>query len=254
MQDMKYGERLQNWMLIIVLGGSALAIAQTFRPADPMPLQTPDYTFPASVAVPAWQLLHSYKAAESRTSGPAFVSRLDESAIAGRHYQYLRKGMTIAVEMRYLVNAAVDVPSILQDSTLKRHQPDFTKQNDAGLGTYILFYQQDAPHFSACITPDGQTLVQAEEFRRHQTHPSVMVKRLLPWILGQAPLRDNRCLWVNLTIVPDTSPQGQPNQGSQDLRSNSQTIAELKTAWAEWIQEWQHRFPDPEFSSEFSRS
>lgn len=245
---MKHGERLQNWMLIIVLGGSTLAIAQTFHPADNVTPQKPDYTFPARVAVPNWQLLHSYEAAESRTFGPALVSRLDESAIAGRHYQYLRNGRTIAVEMRYLVNASVDVPSILQDSTLKRHQPDFTKQNDADLGSYILFYQQDAPHLSACITPDGQTLVQAEEFRRHQTHPSVVAKRLLPWILGQAPLRDNRCLWVNLTIVPNTHSQGKSIQNSQDLRSNPQTVAELKTAWAEWIQEWQHRFPDSELS------
>ncbi|NDJ19111.1 cyanoexosortase A system-associated protein [Myxacorys almedinensis] len=240
MQALKHGERLQHvqqWMLAIALGGSLLAIAKTFFPSDSLP-KTPTFTFPTSVSIPGWQFLQSNEVAVQKRFSPALVSRLDEHTIAGRQYQYRRAGNAITIEMRYLMRGIVDVPSILQERTLTLNQPEWTPRDRASIGTYALYEQNRTPHISTCITPHGNTLVQDSEFRRYQTYPTVVIKRLLPWVLGQAPLRDTRCLWVDISIK-HTVPAPVPTAASP------LSTPELEEAWAEWVQSWQGRFPQP---------
>ncbi|MBW4418476.1 MAG: cyanoexosortase A system-associated protein [Myxacorys californica WJT36-NPBG1] len=244
---MKHGERLQNGMLTIVLGASVLAIAKTFIPTDTLSTQTSTYAFPANVSIPGWRLLQSNPIAAQQTLSPALVSRLDEFTIAGRHYQYLRQDMPISVETRYLMRGYVDVPSILQDSTLTLNQPEFVIRDRAGVGTYVLFYQQGIPHLSTCIASHGETLVHGNEFRRREIYPSVVIKRLLPWVLGQAPLRDTRCLWINISTTAQGAKQGSSaSLGEAIAVSQNAAPPELEAALAEWVQKWQNHFPNPD--------
>lgn len=241
---MKHWERLQNGMLAIALGASIVAIAKTFIPTNPLSAQTPTYTFPVMIAIPGWQPLQSDALAVQRTLSPALVSRLDEFTIAGRHYRYLRRGIPISIETRYLKRGYVDVPSILQDSTLTFNQPEFSIRDRSGVGTYVLFHRQDIPHLSTCIAPHGKTLVRDSEFRRHETYPSVIVNRLLPWVLGQAPLRDTRCLWIDISMITQGAKQGFSASLAAGVESSQNSAPpELEAALAEWVQGWQNHFP-----------
>lgn len=54
--------------------------------------------------------------------------------------------------------------------------------------------------------------------------------RILPWLVGEAPLRDKRCLLVHMSVPTDGLTPDQANAALEDV-------------WFAWVDWWQNRFP-----------
>jgi cyanosortase A-associated protein len=63
-------------------------------------------------------------------------------------------------------------------------------------------------YLDACINSRGGSTFTEEQFRANRIQYDVQFNRLLPWLLGQQELRDQRCLWTHLSIpLNQSSPE-----------------------------------------------
>lgn len=222
---MKAWEQVRNSLLTAILIGCGAVLTKVLMfPAQKPAL--PTYTFPESVQLPRWQFVESIPIAQQK---PALATSVDDLAIASRHYRYERDGTTIDIEMRYFVETYTDVPELLKDSTVFARKPDLTLARSS-LGAYAVFGRSNKLHLSACIPPTLETTVTNGELRSSQNRPEVLVHRVAPWFLGQAPLRDLRCLWTTLSVSIDNKPEAEVQQT-------------LEQAWPEWVGWWQQHYP-----------
>lgn len=232
---MKSWEQVRNLGLIATLASSVLVLGNALsKPYAALPPQ-PSYSFAQTVPLAGWQLVQSIPTAAHKSVGPGFVTSVDDLAIAGQHYHYLRNGKPLDIEMRYFVNSYVDVADVLEDFTIANRNQKFTVVQ-ASIGSYTLYQRSGKLHLAACITPSAQTTVTEGEFRGSQNRPAVLATRIVPWFLGFEPLRDIRCLWSQLSI-PAAGPD------SITVSPDSQEARELAQAWGEWAQWWKKNYP-----------
>jgi cyanosortase A-associated protein len=189
----------------------------------------PTFVFPTRIPLREWQFVQSDALMNHVETAPAFVTSVDAQTVSGQHYRYLRNGTPLNIEMRYFVNTYIHVPSILEDSTLTSRKPIYQVDEQSDRGEYALFSKDGMVHRSACITQYGGTSVSDRQLRQQQNTLPVLSKRFFPWFLGQAPLRDLRCMWVNLSI---------------DARAVDEHPQWLDEVWSEWVQWWQNHYPD----------
>nr|WP_274381996.1 cyanoexosortase A system-associated protein [Myxacorys almedinensis] len=188
----------------------------------------PKFTFPTTIPLREWQFVQSYAMTLHQETAPAFVTSVDAQTLSGRHYQYLHNEIPLAVEMRYFVDTYLHVPAILEDSTLASRKPDYTVV-EVPTGEYAVVKEFGKVHRSACITQYGGTSVSDRMLRQRQNTLPVLSRRFFPWFLGQAPLRDLRCLWVKMAI---------------DARVAIDQPRLMDHAWLDWVQWWQKHYPD----------
>jgi len=176
------------------------------------------FIFPEEVPLPGWQPLASHP----------LVKPINKELIAGRRYQYSQNERVLDIEMRYLGSSTGDVKILMKDYTSLPWSLVLYKKD--GIGFYSSLVYQERVYLSACINPEGGTTVTERQFKQSRNRYSVVPSRLLPWLLGQKPLKDTRCLWALLSIpIKDTSPE-----------AASQSLEKVWFSWYEW---WQPRFP-----------
>lgn len=223
----------RNTLLIAALVCSLIVLGKaTFAPAKPQPL--PSYSFPQQAptvatqfpegVIAGWQFVQATPIAVAKLRAPALATSLDDLTVSGQQYQYQRNGTAIAIEMRYFVDTYTDASEILKDATIFSRRVNFTVERSSR-GSYAQFQADGTRHIAACLTPTGETSVTNADLRGSQNHPSVLVQRFTPWFLGQAPLRDLRCLWIHVS-APDSIDQ-----------------AELKQIFSTWVGAWQTQYP-----------
>jgi cyanosortase A-associated protein len=208
-------------LLMIVCGGVFVVLGKSiFHPAITI-RNTSLVTLPTSVFLNGWQFLESRSLYDQTSDRPSYLS--------GRLYRYRNTHSQLNIQMRYLVNTNGDVSAYIQDYTLlkvKLEDVDIYRQVETG--SYSLFVDGKYAYLSACINPHGSSTVFAKEFKHNRNFYDIRY-RLLPWLLGQ-PLKDERCLWVQMsTPIRSSSPE------------SSYTI--LKTVWVTWHQWCQAHFP-----------
>lgn len=210
--------------VLIVLGHSILG-NPTLSNRSPMP-----FTFPDRVPLSNWQ---------AKDSHPLTAKALNASQpMAGWQYQYQQNNLLLQVEMRYLaddessqqplpllIRTFTNLPPTVLQSAETRARPN--------IGFYSLFSHQQMAYLSTCINPRGGSTVTSEQFQQNRNSYDLRLDRFLPWVLGKAPLRDNRCLWVLMSIP------------AQPTRSPSDHYPTLETAWVNWADWWQEHFPKP---------
>ncbi|KAM3104857.1 cyanoexosortase A system-associated protein [Phormidesmis sp. 146-20] len=201
---------------LCVLGKTIVAPAQEVDTVATIAL-------PAKVTLPGWQFLASYPLIVNPQS-PGLTSPVTEQTIAGRAYQYAQNGVPLTIEMRYFVNSYTHVPSAIEESSLTSTQPLLTIRQRNGF--YALFSRQNRTHLSACIPVYGESTVSDRQFIQNQNRVEVLSKRSLPWLLGQAALRDRQCLWATLSIPSTASPE------------------QLEAAWDNWYPLWRGSLRD----------
>lgn len=203
---MKHWQKLRSILLALTLGSALLVLGKTI--AFPTPENRPISVFnlPARVSLEGWQFVSSRPLAVD-LNRPALLSPVDEQTISGRAYRYQRNGVLLTVEVRYFVNSYIHVPAIVEESSLLSKKPNLTALKQKNTGFYMLFDEEEQTHLSACISASGGSTVTDRQFIQNQNSVEVLSNRLLPWLLGQAPLRDRRCLWVNLSVPLTASPQ-----------------------------------------------
>jgi cyanosortase A-associated protein len=200
--------------VFFVLGKSILAPSVTKYATAAL------FVFPANVPLEGWQPLASRPTSESN-------SELLQ-AIAQKHYRYDRDGLVLDIEMRYFTGSDGDVRGFLRHYTSLVSSPILRQQEK--IGFYGLVADRQRAYLSACINPRGGSTVTDRQFKQNRYRYDVQLNRLLPWLLGEEPLRDNRCLWAHLSVP---------------LEKNSPETAYqvLEDVWFSWYEWWHIRFP-----------
>ncbi len=226
---MKQWQLLRTILLASTFGSILMVLGQSIFHPTTNNRQVSTFDLPDEILLQGWQFMGSYPLTTQSAQSPGLLTGVDENSIAARHYQYRQKGVQLEIEMRYFANSYIDVPSIIQGASLASRNPTITLRDLSGIGAYAIFNQQGRTHLSTCIKPLGRTTVSDRQFHQNQNRVEVLSDRVLPWFLGQAPLRDMQCLWANLSISANASPK------------TDEEI--LRVAWASWHPWWRQNFP-----------
>jgi len=209
-------------LLALTCGSVFLVLGKVILAPNPNKFTAAAFTFPPQVPLPEWQLQESRPLAEPTASHP--------NLITGRYYQYSQKGFPLNIEMRYLVGTGGETKDLIEEYS--SFQPSVVSRQKNGVGFYGLLVHQQRAYLSACINPRGGSTATGRQFTQNRRVYDVHWSRVLPWLLGQQPLVDSRCLWAYLSI---------PIEGS----SPEKAYQTLEKAWFYWYQWWQPRFPKP---------
>ncbi|MCU0549615.1 MAG: cyanoexosortase A system-associated protein, partial [Leptolyngbya sp. Prado105] len=118
---------------------------------------------------------------------------------SGRQYQYQQGKSTIDIEIRHLVNTEGNIKDYLQVyRSMTLQQPPDIRQKD---GFYGIFTHQDRTYLSACVNSRGGSTFSGTQFARNRNLQDIRPDRIVPWLLGAESLRDQRCLWVELSVA-----------------------------------------------------
>ena len=229
---MKQWQRFRTILLAVTFGSVLLVLGKSVLYPITVDHKILTFDLPDKILLRGWRFVGSYPLTTQSAQSPGLMTSVDENSIAARHYRYVQNGVQLEIEMRHFANSYIDVPSIIEESTLGAKNPTIVLRDLPGIGAYAVFRQQGHTHLSTCIKPLGQTTVSARQFQQSQNSVEVLSDRVVPWFLGQASLRDMRCLWANLSISANASPE------------TDEEI--LSGAWASWQPWWRQNFPSVE--------
>ena len=176
------------------------------------------FVFPEAVPLPQWQLKASSPLPEPTEEHPELIAQ--------KHYQYVQNDLPLNIEMRYLTDGNLrqlmrKYTSISSSAVVRQHQ---------GVGYYGLLVDRQRAYLSACINPQGGSTFTPQQFNQNRYLYDQRWQRILPWLLSQQSLPDQRCLWAHLSIpVQNSTPEA--------------AYKKLENAWFSWHQWWQPHFP-----------
>ncbi|ARV61870.1 cyanoexosortase A system-associated protein [Nostocales cyanobacterium HT-58-2] len=193
--------------------------------ANVMLLPTKDkgtpFVFPEYIPLPQWRLSVSHPL-------PKPTKKQTEILLSQKHYRYLKEGLLLDIEMRYLTDG--DVVKFLQDFNFISSSAVIRQRE--GVGYYGLGVDKQRAYLSACINPQSGSTFTVEQFHKKKDLYTINPQHLLSWLLNNKKLQDKRCLWAHLSIpLKDSSPEA--------------AYQVLENAWFSWYKWWQLRFPKP---------
>lgn len=224
---MKPWENVRNlWLATVLVSSSLVVLRLATTPAQKPP--EPTYTFPASIPLSNSNFVKATPIGVQKRYTPSLATSADDLTISGQSYRYIRNGQSIEIEMRYFDRLS-HVPDILRETTIQLNRIEFAQQRMA-TGTVAMYQRSNRLFLTACITPFGETTVEGSEIGSLQLRPAILARRAIPWLLGQEPLRDRRCLWTRISMpINPTSPET--------------TQQDLGQVWSEWINWWNSHYP-----------
>lgn len=199
--------------VFLVLGKSVFYPASDNRTVAP-------FTFPPSIPLPGWQPLATQPLTEQVGKNPKYI--------AGQRYQYAQEDLQLDIEMHYLVDTVGDIQDLVKTGDAQKS----SIRQQAQTGFYTVFTDKDKAYLRSCINPKGPATVNDRQFKQNRNFYDIQSPRLLLWLIGQEKLKDERCLWANLSI---------PLKGS----SPEAAYQHLEAVWFPWYQWWHTRFPEP---------
>lgn len=221
---MKAWARTRNFWLAAALVSSSLVILKLALTSAQKPLP-PSYTFPASIPLSRWQFVQATPIGLQKLYTPSLATSADDLTISGKHYRYLRKDQPISIEMRYFGDYS-SVSDIVKEATVQLERIQLTPAKSS-VGAHAIYQRSNQLFITGCIPPSRETTITAGQLRGAQNRPDVLARRALPWFLGQASLRDLRCVWVRMSMPINST----------------NTSEDLEQAWIEWVQWWQKNYP-----------
>lgn len=211
------------FLLAAIFGSTVWVLGRAI--AAPKATATTQQTYPLPETIP----LNSW--AESASSQLAPAADLP----AGRQYQYRQQKQPLEVQVRMLVGDGNVSRFLFVYTPIRSANANLQIKHQAGVGYYGVLTHDNKAYLSACINSRGESTVTESQFMQNRYTHDLQFTRVLPWILGQEPLLDQRCLWT-LMYVPL----------SADAKTNPTAIAEafktLETAWFAWYEWWEKRF------------
>ena len=242
---MFFQQRLRTSILCITCFGVFVACgklilfppaARQFAPAA--------FEFPAAVPLSGWQLAATRPLEQEPNNQKA-----RQNLLSGKLYSYQQtiskpnaseqntsepNASSLQIEMRYTIDTSGNVLGFLRNYTsvsLAAVQPSLRdERHREGMGYYLVFVDQQRAYLTSCINPRGDSTVTLPQFRHNRYTYDMRADRIFHWLLNAEGIRDDRCLWVNM---------------STSLEKNPPQVAysRLENAWSSWYHWWQPRFP-----------
>lgn len=171
------------YVCVLTAGTIAVLIKAHFYPNQPI---VTAFEIPQTLELPDWTL---------KSSSP--LNDNQSTFQSGRSYQYQQDQNAIDIEIRHVVNTDGDVRDYLQVyQSITPTQSPTVQYKD---GFYGLFNHQNRSYLSACINPKGESTFTGVQFARNRNLYDIRFDRIVPWIFSATSLRDQRCLWVQLS-------------------------------------------------------
>ena len=129
------------------------------------------------------------------------------------------------VETRYFANAVRGNLGLINNyGEIDDVSPSQVEVNHkAETGYYGVFTHQNKAYLTTCLRPQGKSVFTAQQLADAANEN--MSRRILPWLLGTADLRDWSCLWVNMSV------------SLTDL-TQEEAYRLLQEQWEHWYQSW----------------
>ena len=222
-------QRLQNSILLFTCLGVFVTLGKVVLFPAPVRHETPaTFELPADVPLAGWQL-QGARPLEQQPNTKSAQQRL----LSNQLYEYQQGNLPLRIEMRYAIETSGNVMGFLANYTnvpLERIQPKLRDERyQAGLGHYLIFENNRRTYLASCINPQGESTVTLPQFRHNRYFNDIRINRLWGWLVNSETIRDDRCLWVNMSLPSaENSPQA--------------TTAVLESVWASWYHWWQPRF------------
>ncbi|MFK0729843.1 MAG: cyanoexosortase A system-associated protein [Gloeotrichia echinulata GP01] len=147
--------------------------------------------------------------------------------LSGKDYSYIKNDKRLELQMRYVVNTRGEPNPFLEtlsENLIKDSQKNIRYVK--GIGYYALYSDSKQAYLTACINARGGSTVSSHQFMQNRHTYDLTWNRVLPWVFGQRVLRDNRCIWTQLSI---------PLNGVV----NSNIYPVLESFWVENYAAWQ---------------
>lgn len=224
------GKQLRIMLLAIAFANVLLVFGRSILdPSIGKRTATP-FEFPAAVPLPQWQLTASQPLPDQTVERWPY----GKLVLSGMQYHYRQNNLPLDIKMRYEIETEGNVKQMTEQNTdvrfLQLKFPPAIRQHDH-LGSYAVFVYQQRAYLNACINSRGGSTFTTGQFDSNRIRYDAQLERLIPWLLGQQNLRDNRCLWAHLSIPLDRS-------------SPESAYQVLEQAWFSWYQWWHTRFPN----------
>ncbi|RUR79688.1 cyanoexosortase A system-associated protein [Chlorogloeopsis fritschii PCC 9212] len=183
---------------------------------------------PDKLAVINWQQVNVKPLVEQKKDTQNAIK--SAVMLSGKDYSYLKNNQQLKLQMQYVVNTRGKSNPFLEkqsENLVKesQKQPRYVK----GVGYYTLYSDNNQAYLTACINPRGGSTVTSTQFMQNRYKYDVTWSRILPWVLGKEVLREDSCIWTQLSV---------PLQGV--AASNIYPILEL--IWNENYIAWQSLF------------
>ena len=190
--------------------------------------QVPPLSFPSQISLEGWNKESSAPLQEEKGQRSEYIQEFR----SGQVYNYRQGDTEITVELMHLGGTFGNVNGFAGEyrdlGEVYRSQGE--QYSREGLGTYQLFHDDTHAYLSACLTSQGESTSEIDEFVRKMNRNLLKVNsRLISGIVGNRSLRERNCLWVHLS----TPLQGESPEKSYDV---------LESVFEEGYSKWQGLF------------
>ncbi|WGV28997.1 cyanoexosortase A system-associated protein [Halotia branconii] len=152
------------------------------------------FVLPDSINLNSWQQVKVKSWSNQKSNTPT-----DTKAIIVRSqkdYSYVKNNQHLELQMRYFTNTRGESNPFLEQTSANQKNIRYVK----GVGYYLLYSDAKQTYLTACINPRGGSTVTSTQFMQNRYTYDLTWSRIVPWIFGKEILRDNRCIWAQLSI------------------------------------------------------
>ncbi|MBE9009394.1 cyanoexosortase A system-associated protein [Pseudanabaenaceae cyanobacterium LEGE 13415] len=155
--------------------------------------------YPNKPIATVFEIPHTLELSNWSLKSSSVINDNQSTFQSGRDYQYQQNQHTIDIEIRHIVNTDGDVRDYLQVYQSIALTQSASIQNKNGF--YGLFTHQNRIYLSACINPKGESTFTGVQFARNRNLFDIQPNRIALWLFSSTSLRDERCLWVQLSTT-----------------------------------------------------
>jgi cyanosortase A-associated protein len=212
--------------------GRSLTVSAASSGAKKSAVATPQ--LPQTVPLTGWQATGSTAIALEAPKAGEAPTQAEPDFVQARAYQYRQNGTKLNVEARYMLGDGNNSRFLFVYTPVRAANANLEIRQLPEIGSYGILAHQGKAYLSACVNPSGQSTVTEYEFKQNSYQQDLRVERLWPWLLGQKPLLDQRCLWTLMSV---------PLAETATAAEAERAVATLEAAWKDWHPWWRANYP-----------
>ncbi len=188
----------------------------------------PANALPDRLSLNGWHTTEATSLAATRRDAP--IASGSGLVQFGKQYRLHKNNQQLEVQMHYVVNTKGEPISSVKST--KTRVKDIQKKivELDGIGYYELKNDGNIAYLTACINPRGGSTVTRDQFNQNRSNYDFTWSRVVPWVLGKEILKDNRCVWVQISTRLNEA-------------NDESAYRLLESVWAANYTAWQSQFP-----------